>query len=87
MGRGSAVSGTGMTKGEPQMQQPQAKRAAARPPVRWLNYPGDRTRIDHGTPLGPNTLGEWLWPVEAAYDPVTDRTRVGLSYIPPGGAP
>lgn len=59
---------------------------AGRRPVRWLNYPGDRTAIDHDTPLGPNLLGELLWPVEATYD-VTDRTRVGLSYIAPAVAP
>jgi hypothetical protein len=59
----------------------------ARPAVRWLAFTGDWTCIDGGRPLGPSLLGELLWPVEATYDAATDRTRVGLSYIAPGGAP
>jgi hypothetical protein len=33
--------------------------------------------------MGPNMLGEWLWPVYAEYDPVSDRTRLGLALQPP----
>lgn len=33
--------------------------------------------------FGPNTLRELLHPVTAIYDPETDRTRVGLSYLAP----
>ena len=66
----------------------QAEDVAQRRPVTWLNYPGDVTGgvvelIDHRVPMGPDTIGEWLWPVSASYDVATDRTRVGFSYLPP----
>ena len=54
-----------------------------RRPTAALTYHGDQRGIDPRWSLGPNTLGEWLWPVTADYDPATDRTRVGLSYIRP----
>jgi hypothetical protein len=53
-----------------------------REPVRWLNYRG-RVEIDQTSPMGPTTMGEYLWPVVAEYDAETDRTRVGLSYVAP----
>lgn len=56
-----------------------------RKPVTFLNYNGDQRHILDGPPLGPNTMGELLYPVTAEYDAVTDRTRVGLSYVAPRG--
>lgn len=38
-------------------------------------------------PKGPNTIGEALWPVTADYDPETNKTRVGFSYIAPPDEP
>lgn len=55
---------------------------AAREPVRWLNYAGP-VAVDFQRPLGPNTMGEYLWPVTAHRDPEKNQTRVGLSYIAP----
>lgn len=54
----------------------------------WVNYPGDVTGavvdlLDRSVPMGPNTIGEWLWPVSAAFDAGLKRTRVGFSYIAP----
>lgn len=59
-----------------------------RRPVTWLNYPGDVTAgivelLERSIPMGPNTIGEWLWPVSAAFDVETNRTRVGFSYVQP----
>lgn len=53
-------------------------------PVCFLNYPGDvsETILKEG-PKGPSTMNELLYPVTAEYDPETDKTRVGLSYIAP----
>lgn len=56
-----------------------------REPSTWLNYRG-KVEINPLVPMGPNTIGELLWPVVAEYDASTDRTRVGLSYVAPGGA-
>ena len=56
---------------------------ATREPVTWLNYSG-RVQINPLAPMGPNAIGELLWPVLAEYDAKTDRTRVGLSYVAPG---
>jgi hypothetical protein len=53
-----------------------------REPVRWLNYRG-QVSVDFTEPLGPNTMGEYLWPVAAHFDPATGCTRVGLSFIAP----
>lgn len=52
--------------------------------VRHLHYRGF-IALDGGVPpvMGPNLLGELLYPVEATYDPGTGRTTVGLSYIAP----
>ena len=57
----------------------------ARKPTSFLNYTGDRRGIlnDPATRLGPNTLGEWLYPVTAEYDAEKNRTRVGLSLVAP----
>lgn len=59
-----------------------------RQPTGWANYRGNVlagvTRdIDSGRPKGPNYMGELMWPVEATYDPETDKTRVGFSYMAP----
>ena len=64
----------------------QADDIARRQATVWVNYPGDVTAavvelIDDGTPMGPNTIGEWLWPVSASFDPALKRTRVGFSYL------
>ena len=50
--------------------------------VRFASYRG-RVEIDPTCPMGPNTLGEALWPVEATYDAESDRTRVGFSFLAP----
>ena len=52
-------------------------------PTRWLNYAGD-VRGHVPAAMGPNSLGEVLYPVEVSYDSETDRSRVGLSKIAPG---
>jgi hypothetical protein len=49
------------------------------PPSTWLNYAGDQSAMT-GRILGPNTLGEVLTVVSCAYDPQTDRSRVGLAF-------
>lgn len=60
---------------------------AERPAVRWANYRGNVTgSIRFDQPMGPNTLGERMWPVEAVYDPESGKSRVGFSYIAPTGA-
>lgn len=56
-----------------------------------INYPGNVTAgiardIATGIPYGPNYMGELMWPVDATYDPDTDRTRVGLTFLAPKGA-
>lgn len=53
-----------------------------RPAVAWCTYPGT-IKIDRTKPMGPNTLGEALWPVEATYDAEENETRVGFSYVAP----
>jgi hypothetical protein len=62
-----------------------AQTPAVRLTVAHLNYPGN-LRIDPDRALGPNQMGERLYPVEASYDPDADKTRVGLSYIAPAPA-
>lgn len=54
-----------------------------REPVCWATYPGDCRAILTEGAKGPNTMGELLWPITADYDPKTNRTRVGFSYIGP----
>ena len=56
-----------------------------RKPTSFLNYKGDVRGIlrDTNLRLGPNVLGEWLYPVTAEYDAETNRTRVGVSLIAP----
>lgn len=55
-----------------------------RAPVVFLAYPGDLRDTFHPLrPLGPNAIGERLWPIAAEYDADADQTRVGLSYITP----
>jgi hypothetical protein len=54
----------------------------------WANYPGDvlagiTADIDSGKPMGPNYMGESMWPVEANYDEATNVTRVGFSLLGP----
>jgi hypothetical protein len=54
-----------------------------RKPIRWCTYPGEIT-LDQVEPARcPNTLNELLYPVTATYDPDTNKTRVGWSYIAP----
>ena len=62
-----------------------------RKPTGWANYRGDVTAgiqraIDSERPMGPNYIGELMWPVEATYDAKTDSTHVGFSLIPPDSA-
>lgn len=45
-----------------------------------LNYKGNCTAEAVGQIMGPNTMGELLTVVEAAYDPAADKTRLGLAY-------
>jgi hypothetical protein len=54
-----------------------------RKPVQFATYKGDVRSILADGRKGPNTIGEWLYPVTADYDPETNRTRVGFSYIAP----
>lgn len=51
----------------------------ALPNAGHLSYRGDR-RAAVGQLMGPNLLGEVLVAVDATYDPVTNRTRVGFDY-------
>lgn len=52
-------------------------------PVRFLNYPGDVRGILNEGRKGPTMFNEWVYPVTASYDPKTNKTRVGFSYIAP----
>lgn len=57
---------------------------AKREPVAgWANYRGRLNVPYPGIPMGPNTLGEWLWPVRWQYDDEADRTRIGFAYTAP----
>lgn len=61
---------------------------AVRKPTGWATYRRDvrvgiQRAIDSGQPMGPNYMGELMWPVEATYDPKTDSTRVGFTLVPP----
>lgn len=56
--------------------------------IGYANYPGDITSsierdVESREPFGPNYMGELMWPVSAAYDAVTGRTRVGFALSPP----
>lgn len=48
--------------------------------VRFATYPTDVTSIVGRQIMGPNTMGEYMTPVSAVYDPATNRTRVGFAY-------
>lgn len=53
-----------------------------------MNYRGDQTatiadQIAAGSPMGPNYLGEHVWPTGATYDADRDRTVVTFSLVPP----
>lgn len=50
-----------------------------RPAVRWATYPRDQ-RGAVGQVMGPTTMREPVTVIEASYDPVTDRTRLGFAY-------
>lgn len=71
-------------------QQQAAAAPDPRLPIGFLNYPGRvEARAashggDHTTPMGPNHMGEWMWPLpeHTSYDPETDTTRIGFSLIP-----
>lgn len=64
-----------------------------RRPIGHANYQRDVTadiqrHITEGTALGPNHMGEYMWPVTAVFDPATGVTRVGFTLIPaPDPAP
>ena len=47
----------------------------------WLNYPAGIDAPDPRVPMGPNTLGEWLWPVQIECS--AECTRIGFSYTRP----
>lgn len=56
----------------------------------FMTYPNDVTRAiadaiasDQPQPMGPNYIGEWMWPVSAEYDAELNVTRVGFSLIAP----
>lgn len=48
--------------------------------VAFLNYPRP-VAPDPLKPMGPNTLGEHVWPVEIS----EDGKRVGFSFVSPEG--
>lgn len=54
-----------------------------RQPARHATYPGDVTHIVTDGAKGPTTFGEAVYPVTADYDPETNKTRVGFSYLTP----
>lgn len=52
-----------------------------KPTAGWLNYaPGVDAPNPHW-PMGPNLLGELLWPV--AIERTPERTRIGFTHVPP----
>lgn len=56
--------------------------------IGYMNYSGDQRhaieeQIASGVPMGPNYLGEHMWPVDVVYDAETDVSHVGFSLIPP----
>lgn len=53
-----------------------------RQPIGFANYPG-QCSVDFTRAMGPNYMGELMWPVSASYDPELNQTRVGFSLIPP----
>jgi hypothetical protein len=55
-----------------------------RQPTGWATYPGDHRHLaGRAEPMGPNYMGEPMWPVTADYDAETNRTRVGFSLVSP----
>lgn len=57
-----------------------------REPQGHANYRGDvRSTFDDDRPLGPGYDGELRFPVDAEYNPDTNRTRVGFTKVPPPG--
>lgn len=64
------------------------RRDDERQPTGWATYSGGAHEalirdLDSGQPMGPNYMGELMWPVEVVYDPETDSTRVGFSLLAP----
>lgn len=53
-----------------------------RQPIGFANYPG-KCSVDFMRAMGPNYMGELMWPVTAQYLPDQDVTRVGFSLIRP----
>lgn len=54
----------------------------------YMTYPNDcaegiAARIESRVPMGPNYIGEPMWPVSAEYDAGSNTTRVGFSLIAP----
>lgn len=49
--------------------------------VAWVKYskPVQYWNINPYQPMGPNTLGEYLWPVEV------EGNKIGLSFVRPEG--
>ena len=63
----------------------------ARQAIGHANYRGDVTEsiardIADCRPFGPNYMGEFMWPVDSAYDAELDTTRVGFSLLAPAVA-
>jgi len=63
-----------------------------RRPIGHCNYGRDVTvaigrLIDSGQPMGPNYMGELMWPVVAMYDPTLGSTRVGFTLVQPADTP
>lgn len=62
---------------------------SARAASGFMTYPNDCTAsiaadfIELGRPMGPNYMGEAMWPVSAEYDAESNTTRVGFSLIAP----
>jgi len=57
-----------------------------RRPTGWANYSGNVVPFvaaRHLEPMGPNYMGELMWPVEAVFDRGSGRTRVGFSLQAP----
>lgn len=72
------------------MDLAEAPDIAVRRPIGHANYHRDvtaaiRRQIENGQPMGPNYMGELMWPVTSTYDPSTGVTRVGFTLIPPQG--
>jgi hypothetical protein len=64
------------------------RRGDERQPTGWATYSGKAypalcRHLTEGHPMGPNYMGELMWPVQVVYDPDEDTTRAGFSLMPP----